>query len=133
MYDENDYCNFVDIKGIENQLMSYTNILRFNLNISISAYNQMFYDKGFFFIEDVEYIENRIDDLGNYFYKPYGWIKKREYSLSKKENFSYKDINRWINNLSLFSNALENTNVTIWNYQSFENWNNDDVTLEWEE
>ena len=85
------------------------------------------------YIQYIDNIEHGIENLGNYFTKPVGWITPKEwletnsitsrvdYNIGSK-TFSYKDINRWIHNLELLENE-DMVDCTIWNTDKTEyNW-----------
>lgn len=49
-------------------------------------------------------IEEGIFNLGKYYYRPLGWQKTKQWHPLM--SFSYKDVNRWINNLNLIQEAI---------------------------
>ena len=65
--------------------------------------------------------------MQHYYYAPEGWDYGQLY-----QNFSYKDVNRWVNNVNLMNNAPD-VKMTIWDYQYFTNWESTDGDLEWED
>ena len=87
------------------------------------------------YIQEINRIENAIENLGYYFYKPNGWLPTKEWitldNLYPIKSFDYKDYNRWISNLQLIENALGES-LTIWNGVSLMNWN-EESQYEWEE
>lgn len=94
-------------------------------------------------MQQIDNIEQGIKNIGDYYYKPNGFIGAREWLGTAKlgadnnygvgiKNISYQDLNRWINNLSLidFDNLDK---LTIWNSDISEiDWNKQNET-EWEE
>lgn len=79
-------------------------------------------------------IEYNIEYIANNFYKPVGYIENRNWHsipYNSYQNFSYEDMNRMITDMKLLYDA-RNDEVTIWNGQSFVDWEIES-DLEWEE
>lgn len=93
-------------------------------------------------MQKIDNIEQGVRHIGEYYYKPIGWVANREWlktcnikdynNGTNKQNISYQDLNRWITNLSLIDfDDLEN--MCIWNSNiSNLQWNKHSDT-EWEE
>jgi len=56
-------------------------------------------------------IEEGIKNIGNAYYKPYGWQNTKTWKA--KQSFSYKDVNRWINDLNLVIDRLNNESNSL--------------------
>lgn len=76
-------------------------------------------------MQKIHNIERGIKNIGRYFYKPTGWIETQEWIHglgTNTKHISYKDLNRWQNNLSLINfDNLEVLNI----------WNTDITHLQW--
>lgn len=84
-------------------------------------------------MEQIDHLEQGIKNIGDYYYKPYGWQTTKTWlneNGTNMKNISYQDLNRWINNLSLinFDNLdtlnIWNTNILhlIWDTPYEEEW-----------
>lgn len=67
--------------------------------------------KDFLLYSYLNNIEEGIENLGKYYFRPYGWQKAKEWS--KGMGFSYKDVNRWINDLNLIEERLNNESSSL--------------------
>ena len=56
-------------------------------------------------------IEEGIKNIGKYYFRPYGWQKTKTWA--KGMGFSYRDFNRWINNINLVIDRLDNESNTL--------------------
>lgn len=56
-------------------------------------------------------IEDGIKNIGKYYYRPYGWQDTKTWKA--KESFSYKDVNRWINDLNLVIDRLNTESSSL--------------------
>lgn len=96
----------------------------------------------FLSMQKIDNIEQGIKNIGEYYYKPQGWLNPREWLKTSNisednkgmnmQNVSYSDLNRWVNDLNLidFDNLNE---MTIWNSTVSEiDWNEENNT-EWED
>lgn len=54
----------------------------------------------------LNHIEKGIENLGKYYFRPYGWQNKKNWD--KGMSFSYRDVNNWIANLNLIEERLNN-------------------------
>lgn len=99
-------------------------------------------DNEFLSMQKIDNIEQGIKNIGEYYYKPQGWLNSREWLKICKttdfdnntniQNISYMDLNRWSTDLSLIN--FDNLNeMTIWNSIVSEiDWNMENDT-DWEE
>ena len=132
MYKEDDYLNFEDLNTIENRIGTLNSKLTNVTNIPIFSKKNWQLNE-FPYIQEIDRIENAINNLGKYYYYPKAFITPKKWLNTGKEikNFSYKDINRWIINLSLIEEII-NDKSTIWNSLiSYIEWNGNSET-EWE-
>lgn len=99
-------------------------------------------DNEFLSMQKIDNIEQGIKNIGEYYYKPQGWLNSREWlkisniNTDNKDmniqNISYSDLNRWLTDLNLidFDNLDK---MTIWNSTISEiDWNKQNDT-EWED
>ena len=130
-FNREQYLNYEDLNEIENIIYEVTE--EFKEITSIPTFNKKTWVLNEFpYIEEIDRIERGIENLGEYFYKPYGWIETRKWINSeRKAIFDYNDINRWINNVNLIYEH-KNERFSIWNGVSYINWN-ETSELEWEE
>lgn len=99
-----DFWSFVtmemDIKSVRNAIydLGYTNI---------PAYTPTNFTKeSYLLASDLNKIENGIKNIGKYYFRPKGWKKTKTWI--PKMSFSYEDINRWIDNLNLVIDRINN-------------------------
>lgn len=130
-YNENMYLNFYDLNPLENSIYDLTEEI--SDKTSIPTYIKKEWKLNDFpWIEDIKRIEEGIENLGLYFYKPSGWIPTKKWLINgNKSAFIYDDINRWINNINLIYEH-KNEKFTIWNGIPYINWN-EVSEFEWEE
>jgi hypothetical protein len=93
-------------------------------------------------MQKIDNIENAINNIGKYYYRPVNWLNTREWLKNSDifddnyntniQNISYQDLNRWLNNLSLISfDDLDK--MTIWNTNFTQIEWNGESNVEWEE
>ena len=130
-FNREQYLNYEDLNEIENIIYEVTE--EFKEITNIPTFNKKTWVLNeFSYIEEIDRIEQGIENLGEYFYKPYGWIETRKWiNNERKAIFDYNDINRWINNVNLIYEH-KNERFSIWNGVSYINWN-ETSELEWEE
>ena len=77
------------------------------------------------YIQEIDRIEKGIYNLGEKYNRPKGWLTTKEWitkdNLYPIKGFDYRDWNRWVNNLNLFTTDIV-VKDTIWNRASFINW-----------
>lgn len=77
------------------------------------------------YIQEIDRIEKGIYNLGEKYNRPKGWLPTKEWitkdNLYPIKGFDYRDWNRWVNNLNLFTTDIV-VKDTIWNGASFINW-----------
>lgn len=56
-------------------------------------------------------IETGIKNIGKYYYRPYGWQDTKTWTGGM--SFSYRDLNRWINNLNIVIERLNNESNSL--------------------
>lgn len=106
MYNEDSIMTYSDFNTIEQKIVSLrTRIV--NLGYSVSLYtSKTWVKKDFLLYTYLNNIENGIENLGKGYFKPYGWQNKKIWN--KGMSFSYKDVNRWLNNLNIIEERLDN-------------------------
>ena len=102
-------------------------------------------------MQKIDRLEKGIDNIGKYYYKPNGWTEIKNWLITMKltdirtswfkdeyekgvnfQNISFRDLNRWVNNLNLI-NFDDLDKMTIWNATVSEiDWNKQNET-EWED
>lgn len=137
--------NFGIVDNIDTSNVFYQYIKIYGDETIIPDYEKhMWSDNETLSMQKIDNIENGIKNIGDYYYKPYGWLNSKEWlgtsdmnlGIIKNgiaiKNISYQDLNRWVNNLNLIN--FDNLDkMTIWNSSISEiEWNkyND---VEWEE
>lgn len=134
MYRDTDYLNYTDLNSIEERIKELTTKLQIYNPSTPNFSLKEWYVNDFPYIQEIDRIERGINNLQKYWYKPNGWQECKIWLTGKEtsqiiKSFSYLDINRWINNLNLMDKAIGD-NTTIWNVQSYINWN-ESSNLEW--
>lgn len=134
-YLPSDYINHDDLNTLVSDCTELTNIYSdiFGDDSWIETMNT-FTINGFPYLQWIASIENNIKYIGDNFYKPDGYIENRDWlenEINSYQTFSYEDINRMIIDMRLLYNVREEQ-VTIWNGQTFVNWEIES-DLEWEE
>ena len=114
-----------------------------NENIIPDYVKHVYHDNDVITMRQIDNLENGIKNIGDYYYRPSGFIGNREWLITAElgkaskqgintQNISYLDLNRWLTNLSLINfDNLEQ--MTFWNSEVSEiDWQYDNET-EWEE
>lgn len=106
MYNEDSIMTYSDFNTIEQKIVSLrTRIV--NLGFNVDTYTaKTWVKKDFLLYTYLNNIENGIENLSKGYYKPYGWQNTKTWT--KGMSFSYKDVNRWLNNLDLIEAELNN-------------------------
>lgn len=105
MYTSTDYINYDNFNEIENKIFMLNSKIK-EKNNTIPSYEKTIWNANdIVYIELVENIENGIENLKKHYIAPPNWISSRNWK--EKSNFSYVDINRWINNLNLIEKSLQ--------------------------
>lgn len=130
-FNREQYLNYEDLTEIEKNLYILTELLKEITEIPSFAKKTWIINE-FLWIEEVERIEQGVENLGKYFYKPQNWVLTKEWKNdSRKAVFDYNDVNRWIKNINLIYNHKDEK-ISIWNGISYLNWDTDSE-MEWEE
>ena len=111
MYTEDSIMTYEDFNTIEQRIVTLRNRI-IALGYSVGEYTpRTWVKKDFLMYSYVNNIENGIYKLGNGYFRPYGWQNRKTWvgNLS----FSYRDVNRWINNLNLIEERLNNESNTL--------------------
>lgn len=132
MFNEDSIMTYENFNSVESKISELNSRLT-TLGYTVDAYTpKIWIKKDFLIYTYLNNIETGIQALAEGYFKPYGWQGKKTWT--KGMSFSYKDVNRWLNNLNLIEYELNtNPNRTIWNGISFDNWDSYDTGLEWEE
>lgn len=106
MYNEDSIMTYSDFNTIEQKIVSLrTRIV--NLSFNVDTYTpKTWVKKDFLLYTYLNNIENGIESLSKGYYKPYGWQNKKTWTTGM--SFSYKDVNRWLNNLNIIEAELNN-------------------------
>ena len=104
MFNEDSIMDYTDFNNIENKIKSLRDRL-FLMDFNIPIYSKHTWTNADFLLYTyLNHIENGLANLGTYYYRPFGWQNKKTWT--KGMSFSYKDVNRWWNNLNLIQNEI---------------------------
>lgn len=134
MYNDTQYLNYNDLNNIEEKILELNNKLKEYNPSTPEFFSKQWQLNDFPYIQEIDRIEKGIENLGEYWYKPDNWQESKIWLTGNEtsqviKSFSYLDINRWINNLNLIEKVIGD-NSTIWNIQSYINWDGSS-NLEW--
>ena len=111
MFNEDSIMSYTDFNNIENKIYELTGRIS-NLNYTINNYTKKSWSTNDYLIYTyLNNIETGIKNLGSAYFKPYGWNNKKTWSSGM--SFSYKDVNRWWNNLNLIEERLNQESNTL--------------------
>lgn len=106
MYTEDSIMTYEDFNSVESKINELNSRLT-TLGYIVDAYApKTWVKKDFLIYTYLNNIENGIQALAEGYYKPYGWQEKKVWT--KGMSFSYRDVNRWWNNLNLIEERLNN-------------------------
>ena len=113
VFNEKSSATYEDFETIDYKIIILRNRI-YNLGYTeIPTYNtHMLSENSYLFYTLVNDIEEGIKNLGKYYYRPKGFIKRKTWTPNMP--FDYKDINRWINNLNLIESALDNESSSLY-------------------
>lgn len=78
----------------------------------IPLYNKETWQKGMvLYNARLNNIETGIKNIGKYYFRPYGWQNDKFWT--ENMSFSYRDMNRWVNNINLIIDRLNNESGTL--------------------
>lgn len=111
MYNEDSIMTYEDFNNIEQRIVSLRSRI-VNLGYNADTYTpKMWTNKDFLLYTYLNNIENGIKALGKGYFRPYGWQKPKIWTGGI--SFSYRDVNRWITNLNLIEERLDNESNTL--------------------
>lgn len=84
--------------------LGYTNIPSYTLS--------NFTKESYLLLDYVNKMETGIKNIGKYYFRPKGW--KRAKNWKPKMSFDYQDIDRWIDNLNLVVDAINNESASLY-------------------
>lgn len=106
MFNEDSIMTYEDFNYIEQKIVTLRTTL-ISIGYSIEIYTaKNWNDNDFLIYTYLNNIENGINNLAEGYFKPYGWQNKKIWT--KGMSFSYRDVNRWITNLNLIEERLNN-------------------------
>lgn len=106
MYTQDDIMTYEDFNSVESKISELNSRLT-TLGYTVDAYTpKIWVKKDFLIYTYLNNIENGIENLGKGYFRPYGWRKKKTWD--KGMSFSYMDVNRWIIDLNLIEERLNN-------------------------
>ena len=106
MFNEDSIMTYEDFNEIEQKIVTLR-LRIIELGYSVDTYTSKTWAKNDFLIfKYLNNIENGLEKLGKGYFRPYGWQDKKKWT--KAMSFSYKDVNRWWNNLNLIEERLDN-------------------------
>lgn len=104
MYTEDSIMTYNDFNTIESKINELNSRLT-TLGYTVDTYTpKIWVKKDFLIYTYLNNIETGIQALAEGYYKPYGWKEKKTWSVGM--SFSYKDVNRWWNNLNLIQSEI---------------------------
>lgn len=106
-YTQSDVIDYQIFFTIEAKINGVRNAI-YNLGFTnIPSYTPTEWTKeSYLLVDSLNNIENGIKNIGKYYFRPKGWIKGKNWVA--KMSFSYKDVNRWIDNLNLVIDRINN-------------------------
>lgn len=108
---EDSIAQTTDFNAIEDKIEEVTTKL-FTLGYTISSYTKETWQKGMvLYNARLNNIETGIKNIGKAYFRPYGWQNDKFWTEGM--SFSYKDMNRWINNLNLIIDRLNNESSSL--------------------
>lgn len=111
MYTEDSIMTYENFNAIEQKILSLRTRM-VNLGYSVDTYTaKTWVKKDFLIYTYLENIESGIKNLGKGYFRPFGWQNTKTWN--KGMSFSYKDVNRWWNNLNLIEERLNNDSSTL--------------------
>lgn len=106
MFNEDSIMTYEDFNSIESKINELNSRLT-TLGYTVDTYTpKTWVKKDFLIYTYLNNIENGIENLGKGYFRPYGWRKKKTWN--KGMSFSYMDVNKWITNLNLIEERLNN-------------------------
>ena len=111
MFTEDNIMQYSDFNEIEQRIVDIrTRIV--NLGYSVDTYTPKTWDtRDYLLYTYLNNIENGIKALGKGYFKPYGWQDTKAWIGGM--SFSYRDVNRWITDLNLLEERLNNESNTL--------------------
>ena len=106
MFNEDSIMTYEDFNSIESKINELNSRIT-TLGYTVDTYTpKTWVKKDFLIYTYLNNIENGIENLGKGYFRPYGWQGKKTWT--KGMSFSYKDVNRWIIDLNLIEERLNN-------------------------
>lgn len=111
MYNEDSIMTYEDFNTIETKISTLRTSL-VNLGYTIDSYTpKTWVKKDFLIYTYLNNIEDGIKALGKGYFRPYGWQATKTWTA--RQSFSYKDVNRWMIDLNLIEERLNNESNTL--------------------
>lgn len=108
---ETDILTYDTLNTIENKIYEVVNEVS-NYNANIPSYTKKTWvSTDYLLYTYIDNIETGIKNIGKYYFRPYGWQKTKTWSA--KQSFSYKDLNRWVNNLNIVIERLNTESSSL--------------------
>lgn len=106
-YAEEDIATSADFDLIEMKIYDIRNAI-YDLGFTnIPAYTMKSWNNNDYLLYTyLNNIEIGLKNIGKYYYRPYGWQDTKIWTPN--QGFSYRDLNRWITNLNLIEERLNN-------------------------
>lgn len=112
-YYESDILTYEDMGEIEEYIYQTYLLLNKQMGTSYSYTRQTWYKSSALLVPKLNHIEEGINLLGQYYFRPEGWQKTKIWNATKPEKFDYTDVNRWINDLNLITERLYNESNSL--------------------
>lgn len=108
---DTDILTVNELNAIENKIYEVTNkVYEYNANIP-SYTKKTWVSTDFLVYTYLNNIEIGLKNIGKYYYRPYGWQNTKLWEA--KQSFSYKDVNRWINDINLVIDRLNTESSSL--------------------
>lgn len=111
MFTEDNIMTAQDFNEIEQRILTLRGRI-INLGYSVDSYTaKTWLTNDFLLYTYLNNIEEGIKALGKGYFRPYGWKKTKTWAGGM--SFSYRDVNRWITDLDLIEERLDNESSTL--------------------
>ena len=123
-----DYLNYTDLNNIENKIEELTDYIQEHYVEDMPTFNKKTWALNELpFVQEIDRIETGVNNLGYYLYEPDGWVATKTWITSDNlypiKSFDYRDYNRWLSDIGLIEDNIENPIITLWNGISQIDWN----------
>ena len=109
MYYEFNYLNADILNEFEQEIKT---IYENNHDLLLTTYTPKEWTVDeFIYVDDIKNIEDAIEYIGKKVNYPTNWQISRVWILNGNNNISYRDLNRWFNNLNVIKETINKLNL----------------------